>query len=72
MPKTIHADEYLKIVERLKQARVNAGLTQEEAAIKLKKSQSYVSKIEAGEQRIDILELKAMARLYGKKIDYFI
>lgn len=72
MPKTIHTSEYQKITERLKQARLNAGLTQEDVAMKLDKPQSYVSKVEAGEQRIDVIELKNLAKILRKPIDFFI
>ena len=58
--------------ERLKRARLEAGLTQVETAKKLKRPQSYISKAEAGEQRLDIVELKRFASLYKKSIDYFI
>ena len=71
MPKTIHTNEYLKIVKKLKQARLDAGLTQQEVAEKLKKPQSYVSKVEAGEQRIDIIELKCFSNLYKKNLNFF-
>lgn len=71
MPNTIHTSEYRKIIQRLKQARVDAGLTQKEVAKKLKKSQSYISKIEAGEQRLDILELHVLAAIYSKDISSF-
>lgn len=72
MPKTIHTNEYQKITERLKQARLDVGLTQDEVATKLKKPQSYVSKVEAGEQRLDVIELKNIAKLYKKEINYFL
>lgn len=71
MPNTTHTSEYRKIIDRLKQARVDAELTQKEVAKKLKKSQSYVSKIEAGEQRLDILELRVLAAIYSKDISSF-
>jgi len=38
----------------LKKARLDVGLKQENVAVKLKKPQSYISKIERGERRIDI------------------
>lgn len=72
MPKTIRTSEYKQVVERLKQARLDIGLTQKEVSDKIKKPQSYVSKIEAGEQRLDVLELKLFAKLYSKSLDYFI
>lgn len=71
MPNTIHTGEYKEIIERLKEARIEAGLSQKEVADKLKKSQSYISKIEAGEQRIDILEMKKFADLYKRPLNYF-
>ncbi len=72
MSKSIHSNEYKKVIERLKKARFESGLKQEEVAIKLKKPQSYISKIEGGERRIDIAELKEIANIYGKPISYFI
>lgn len=72
MPKTIHTDEYQRITERLKQARLDAGLTQEKVAKKIKKPQSYISKVEAGEQRIDVIELKVFANIYKKSIDFLV
>jgi transcriptional regulator with XRE-family HTH domain len=72
MPKTIRTSGYRKVIERLKQARLDVGLTQKEVSEKIKKPQSYVSKVEAGEQRVDIIELKVFADLYKKGMDYFI
>lgn len=72
MGKTIRSDEYKRIVEKLRLARVDAGLSQIEAAKLLKKSQSYISKSETGEQRLDVLELKRFAKIYKKPLDYFI
>lgn len=68
MPKTIRTSEYQQVVERLKQARLDVGLTQKEVSEKIKKPQSYISKVEAGEQRIDVIELKALAKLYKKTV----
>jgi len=72
MPKTIHTNEYHKVIERLKKARLDIGLTQKEVSEKIKKPQSYVSKVEAGEQRVDVIELKLFADLYKKGLNYFI
>ncbi len=72
MSKSIRTKEYQSFAEKLKKARVQAGLTQVQVSKKLKRPQSYISKAEAGEQRLDIVELGKFARLYKKNISYFI
>lgn len=71
MPNTIRSGEYKEVIKKLKSARMAAGLSQEYVAKKLNRQQSYISKIEAGEQRIDIIELKLFAGAYKKDISYF-
>ncbi|HQB12220.1 MAG TPA: helix-turn-helix transcriptional regulator [Candidatus Omnitrophota bacterium] len=63
--------EYKAFQDKLKQARIEAGLTQVEVAGKLKKPQSYIAKCESGERRVDILELKQFAKLYKKPLVFF-
>ena len=70
--KAVHSSEYKKIIERLKKARKNAKLSQIEVAKKLDKPQSYISKIEAGERRLDVLELKKLAAVYKNPVSFFI
>jgi transcriptional regulator with XRE-family HTH domain len=72
MTDSIYRKEYKNVIERLKEARLNAGLKQEEVAVKLGKPQSYVSKIERGERRVDIAEIKIFAKVYQKPMDFFI
>ncbi|MGI6314952.1 MAG: helix-turn-helix domain-containing protein [Patescibacteria group bacterium] len=72
MSKSIYSKEYKKTIEKLKKARIEIGLKQEEVAEKLKKPQSYISKIERGERRIDIAELQDIAKIYKKEINYFV
>ena len=72
MPRAIYQEEHQKIVERLKQARFDAGLDQVEVAKKLGRTQSYVSKIESGQRRFDVLQLKEFAKIYKKDISFFI
>jgi transcriptional regulator with XRE-family HTH domain len=71
MPKSIYSKDYRNVIQKLKKARLDVGLKQSEVAQKLKKPQSYVSKIERGERRIDITELKELAKIYKKDITYF-
>ena len=72
MNKSVYSKEYKKTMEKLKKARIEAGLKQEEVAKKLKKPQSYISKIERGERRIDIKEMYDIAKIYKKDINYFV
>lgn len=64
--------EYKRFLERLKAARVEAGLTQTQVATRLRKPQSYVSKCESGERRVDVIELAAFAKLYRAEIKAFL
>ncbi len=72
MPRLIYSDDHKKIVERLKIARIEAGLSQVEVVSRLGKTQSYLSKIESGQRRFDVLQLKEFAKLYNKSLDYFV
>jgi transcriptional regulator with XRE-family HTH domain len=66
-----HSPAYLELAQRLRQAREAAGLTQVQAAEALGRPQSFVSKCESGERRLDVLELSAFGALYGKDLDFF-
>lgn len=72
MTSNIYSEEYKKITEKLKEARTETGFTQEQIAEKLGKPQSYVSKSESGERRLDVTELKKLAKIYKKNISFFI
>ena len=72
MVDTIRTKEYADFVGKLREARLEAGLRQIDVAKKLKRTQSYVSRVEVGEQRLDILELKKFAELYKKDLHYFV
>ena len=72
MTKSIFSNEHKLIVNRLKLARKAACLEQEQVATLIGKTQSYVSKIESGQRRIDIVQLKEFAKIYKKDITYFL
>ena len=72
MVKTIYSKDHKYIVEQLKRARIEAGLDQEQVAKLLGKTQSHVSKVEAGQRRIDVVALREVAKVYKKDISYFI
>ena len=56
MPKSIYSKQQELLCELLIEARLEAGLTQQEVADALGHSQSYVAKIEGGERRLDVIE----------------
>lgn len=53
------------LAAQLRQVRVDANLTQAQVAEKIGQTQSYVSKYESGEQRLDLVELEAVCNAVG-------
>ncbi|HQG58457.1 MAG TPA: helix-turn-helix transcriptional regulator [bacterium] len=72
MNKAIFSKDHKYTVEQLKKARAEAGLDQVEVAKMLGKTQPHISKIEAGQRRLDITQLKEFAKIYKKSLTYFI
>jgi transcriptional regulator with XRE-family HTH domain len=60
------------MVGQLIKARKKAGLKQNDVAKKLGRTQSYISKIEAGQCRVDVIQLKELAEIYKKKLNFFV
>lgn len=56
MAKSIYTPAYRRLCRLLVTARQQASLTQEEVASQLGKPQSFVSKVEIGERRLDVVE----------------
>ena len=69
---SLHSAAYRVFRERLISAREKAGLTQAQVAAELRIPQSRVSRMESGERRVDVIELAAFARLYGKSLTWFV
>jgi transcriptional regulator with XRE-family HTH domain len=67
-----YVHDYRIFVERLRAARLDAGFTQKEVAKRLHLRQPEISKCESGERRVDVIELRDFARVYGKKITDFL
>jgi transcriptional regulator with XRE-family HTH domain len=65
MPKTIFGGEHAKLVDALIEARKRAGLTQEELASRIGRDQTFVSLIERGQRRVDLIEFISLARAIG-------
>jgi transcriptional regulator with XRE-family HTH domain len=72
MPKSRHTARYERLLQLLRAARKDAGLTQTEVAKHFQSHASFVSKVESGERRLDIVELADFCRLYGMRVATFL
>ncbi len=72
MKKDIYSSGHKFLAQQLKIAREASGFDQKKVAELLDKTQSYVSKIETGQRRIDVIQLQGFAKIYKKKIEFFI
>ncbi len=70
--KSIYTTAQKRMVDRLKKARLEAGLEQVEVAKLLGKTQPYVSLIENGQRRLDVIQLTEFARIYKKPVEFFL
>ena len=68
----VYDSDYQDLIRRVREARVEAGMTQVEVAEALERPLSFVSKCERGERRIDPIDLRKFADLYGKPFEYFL
>jgi transcriptional regulator with XRE-family HTH domain len=64
--------DYRAFLEHLRRARETAGLTQRELAKKLRTTQSFVSKCERGERRLDVVELRLWCEALGTTLSAFV
>ena len=72
MPSSLHTERYELFRQLLIEYRKNAGLTQTDVANALSKPQSFVSKYEKGERRIDLLEFLDSSAAIGFEPQKFI
>ncbi len=72
MPRTIYTAEQQRLTELLRQLRLDAGLRQEDLAKKLRRPQSFVSKYEIGQRRLDLVELREICRALGVPLVEFV
>jgi transcriptional regulator with XRE-family HTH domain len=65
MPKTIYRPEYAALRALLKKYRKAAGLTQVECSKALGRPQSFMSDVESGTRRLDIVQLRDLCTVLG-------
>jgi len=61
-----------RLAALLRQVRIEAGLTQTQVAELIGQTQSYVSKYEHGEQRLDLIEVEAVCKAVGISLIDFV
>jgi len=72
MKKLRFSNRYERLLKTLRQVRQEAGRTQLEIARHFDAHASFISKIESGERRIDVVELAELCRLYGTSLHDFL
>ena len=68
MEKSQHTSAYRRLTAALRRARDEAELTQAQVAEKLGVYASFVSKVESGERRVDVIELAQFCKVYGVEL----
>jgi ribosome-binding protein aMBF1 (putative translation factor) len=72
MASSLHSHNYRAFINLLVNARISSGLTQVQVAEKLGKLQSYVSKYERCERRLDFSEFEEIAEVLGVNVQSFV
>ncbi len=72
MQKSISSRHYTQFLKTLRAAREKGGISQEELAARLGETQSFVSKCERGERRMDIVELREFCKAIGMTLETFV
>jgi len=72
MSKGIYSSDQEKLLLLLRQTREDAGLTQKDLADRINRSQSFISKCETGELRLDLLELRQICAAIGIPLQEFV
>ena len=69
---SVYSDEYQRVINALKKARKEKGITQAQLAKALGKPQSFIAKVESGERRLDVVEFVHLAKLVDADVQRII
>ena len=62
---SLHEREYRSFVKKLRAVREAAGMSQEQVARAMGRSQRFVSHCEVGNRRVDVIEFRDFCKVYG-------
>ncbi len=72
MKKKIYIAQRSRLVSLLHEIRIEAGLTQMELAVLIERDQTFVSKYESGQRRLDVLEVREICQAIGITLEEFV
>jgi transcriptional regulator with XRE-family HTH domain len=71
MKKKIYIAQRSRLVSLLREIRIEVGLTQMELAVLIERDQTFVSKYESGQRRLDVLEAREICQAIGITLEEF-
>lgn len=72
MKKKVYIAQRGRLVSLLREVRIEAGLTQVGLAERIERDQTFVSKYESGQRRLDMLELREICQVAGVTLEEFV
>lgn len=72
MKKKVYFAQRSRLVSLLREIRIEAGLTQIELAARIERDQTFVSKYESGQRRLDVLEMREICQAIGITLEQFV
>lgn len=72
MKKKVYIAQRGRLVSLLREIRIEAGLTQMELAVRIERDQTFVSKYESGQRRLDMLEVREICQAIGITLEGFV
>ena len=71
MKKKLYIAQRNQLVSLLRDIRIEAGLTQVDLAARIERDQTFVSKYESGQRRLDVLEVREICQAIGITLQEF-
>jgi transcriptional regulator with XRE-family HTH domain len=72
MKKRIYIAQRSRLVSLLREMRIEVGLTQTALAARIEKDQTYVSRYESGQRKLDVLEVREICQVIGITLEEFV